>query len=156
MADFAHVQPWVQRALREGLSPTAALKVAREAGLSIRTQEWYRVYGQERANLALTAMARDLPLNRRPAASEIGRWTTRRRKGYAYRVQGVLKDRVTGATKNAYITVTYDRLVSRGKAIADAMAGFTDAEDRYPAELLGAFTGGVFEMVPGDFSDDEG
>lgn len=152
--DFA--QPWVQSALREGIGPTAALRAAREGGLRIGTSDWFRTYGNERNNLAIQAKAIAEPLNRRPTPDQIGQWDTIKRKGYAYRVVGVLQDRETGATKTTIVTVTTPTLISRGAAIQKAMQSFQDPEEKYPGVLMGAFGAGVFEMVPlGDDGSDE-
>lgn len=151
--DFA--QPWVQSALRQGLGPTAALRAAREGGLRIGTSQWFQTYGSERNNRALQAKALDLPLNRRPLAGEIGQWDTVKRKGFAYRVVGLLTDRETGATKTTLVTVTSERLITRGSAIQQAMDSFQDPDEKYPGVLVAAFTAGVFEMVPMGASEEE-
>lgn len=150
--DFA--QPWVQRALREGLGPTAALRVARAGGLRIQDSVWFKTYGSERNNIALQTQAHDLPLNRRPVADEIGKWDTVTRSGFAYRIKALLQDRETGALKTAMITYTSPNLISRGRAIQAGIEAFQDPEEKYPSNLVGAFTAGVFEMVP--LVDDEG
>lgn len=153
MAKFDYAKPWVEKALRQGVGPTEALRLARDGGLTIRTQDWFRTYGVERANLAMSIKARDLPLNRRPAAEEIGRWDTVRRRGFAQRVVVLTQDTVTGAQKQRYVTVTTPNLISRGNAIKQAMAGFVENEDAYDTQVIAAFSAGVFEMVPGE--DDE-
>lgn len=150
MAKFDYVKPWVERGLRDGLGPTEALRAAREAGLQVRTRDWFRAYGTERANIAMSIKARDLPLNRRPGADEIGRWDTVRRRGFAQRVVVLTQDTLTGATKQRYVTVTTPRLISRGNAIKQAIATFVDNADNYETQVVAAFSAGVFEMVPGE------
>jgi hypothetical protein len=156
MAKLDYVKPWVERSLRQGIGPTEALRIAREGGLQVRTQDWFRAYGQERANIAMSIQARDLPLNRRPAANEIGTWTTVRKRGFAQRVTVLTQDTLTGATKQRYVTVTTRSLVSRGNAIKQAMAAFVDNEDNYDTQVIAAFSAGVFEMIPGDEGEGEG
>jgi len=146
--DFA--LPWVQRALRSGIGPTEALRQARAGGLRIQDSNWFRAYGQERANIALQIRARDAPLNRRPSADEIGRWDTVRRRGFATRVTALATDRLTGAKSTIHVTVTTPRLVSRGRAISAAMDAWQDPEEKYPKLIQAAFVSGVFEMVPGE------
>lgn len=155
MAGQDYAKPWVERALREGIGPTAALRMAREGGLRIGNSAWFQTYGNERNNLALRARAHDLPLNRRPTSDEIGQWDTVRRTGFAYRVVGVMKDRETGAEMTTIVTVTYNRLVSRGRAIQDAGDAFQDPDEKYPGQLMGMFTAGVFAMVPLDTGEEE-
>lgn len=155
MAPSDYAKPFVERALREGIGPTASLRAAREGGLRIQDSTWFRVYGQERNNRAIQAKSIATPLNRRPTVDEIGQWDTVRRKGYAYRVVGLLQDRETGATKTAIVTTITPNLISRGRAIRQAMDSFQDPDEKYPGVLLAAFTAGVFEMIPVDNPDEE-
>lgn len=143
-----YAKPWVESALKSGLGPTAGLRAARQGGLRITDSDWFRTFGSERNNRAIQAKAIDQPLNRRPTADQIGQWDTVNRKGFAYRVVGLLEDRETGALKTKVITATFDTLVSRGKAIQAAIDSFDDPDERYPSTLVAAFNVGVFEMVP--------
>lgn len=140
--------------MREGLGPTEALRIARGGGLRIQDSQWFRMFGQERMNVALSIRARDAPLNRRPGPDEIGQWTTVRRRGFATRVTALARDRITGAESTIHVTVTTRNLVSRGNAITQAMDAWSDPDENYPKEVIGAFVTGVFEMVPeGDLGE---
>lgn len=127
--------------------------MAREGGLRITDSVWFKTYGSERANLSLTARAVAEPLNRRPTADQIGQWDTQKKKGYAYRVVTVMEDKETGAKSTRITTVTTDKLISRGAAIAQAAANFVDPDEKYPQNPVAHFMAGVFEMVP--ITDDE-
>lgn len=143
-----YAQPWVQKALAEGLGPTAALRVAREGGLRIQDATWFKTFGQERSNLAIQARAIAEPLNRLPSADQIGQWTTVKKKGYAYRVVTVMVDKETGAESSRITTVTSDKLITRQSAILQAALNFSDPDEKYPQDPLSHFMAGVFEMVP--------
>jgi hypothetical protein len=143
-----------QLAMREGVNASQALKAFRAAGGSVRTQTWYRLYGQAQLEGALTSREAGAPLNRVPTASEVQPASVPRARGFMQRVT------VYGRTEEGHI-ITRDvslrsgKLVSRGNAINKALAlvqaGMDDPErrDRYPmvALLMGTYSA-TYEFNP--------
>lgn len=144
----ANPAPYVAEALAHGLGPTAGLRQARADGLRINDGNWFRAYHRGQLDASLHARTIPRPLNRLPKVD--GRWKTTAsgRKGYAYRVAGLVKDRRTGAEDVIIVTVTSRKLISRGAAIRLALGKFEDPQKKYPRDLIAAFVVQVFEMRP--------
>lgn len=137
-----------QLAIREGQSATAALRLYRQAGGSIRTQTWYRLYGQAQLEGVTTSKEAAAPLNRVPIAGEIQPAIVPRARGYMQRVTVFGRDE-GGNIITRDVSLRSGRLVSRGNAVNKAMAlvqaGMDDPErrDRYPMRtlLMGTYSG---------------
>lgn len=140
--------------MRENVSATAALKAFRAAGGSIRTQTWYRLYGQAQLEGAMTSKEAGRPLGRIPTASEIQPATVPRARGFMQRVTVYGRDQA-GNIITRDVSLRSGRLVSRGNAINKALAlvqaGMDDPErrDRYPMQalLMGTYSG-TYEFNP--------
>lgn len=137
---------YIDRTLSEGLGPRAGLRAARADGLTVQDSRWYREYNRTHQKYAMDGGALVAPLNRVEPVR--GVWRHTRRRGYGYRVKGLLVDRVTGAQKTAIVVVTSRRPISRGKAIRMAMAHFQDPLKRYPSVLKDAWVIGAYRMDP--------
>lgn len=143
-----------QIAIREGESATGALRAFREAGGSIRTQTWYRLYGQAQLEGVMSGKEAAAPLNRVPTAGEIQPATVPRARGYMQRVTIFGRDD-QGNIISRDVSLRTNRLVSRqnavNKALALVQAGMDDPErrDRYPMQalLMGSY-GGTYEFNP--------
>jgi hypothetical protein len=154
MAQPAWAKTVAQQAMREGTSATQALRLFREAGGQVRTQTWYRLYGQAQLEGAMASKEFSAQLRRIPTASEIQTATAPRARGYMQRVTVYGRDE-NGNVITRDVSLRGDRLVSRENAVAKAMAlvqaGMEDPEkrDRYPlaALLMGAYQG-TFEFAP--------
>lgn len=139
-----------QLALREGRNATDALRLFREAGGRVRTETWYRFYGQAQLEGTLASREFGAALNRIPTADEIATATAPRARGFMQRVT-VYGRGDEGEIIARDVSLRTDRLVSRQNAIAKAMAlvqsGMEDPErrDRYPFRqlLMGAYTGTI-------------
>lgn len=137
-----------QLAIREGKSATEALRLYRQAGGSVRTQTWYRLYGQANLEGTLAGPEASAALNRVPTAGEIQTATAPRARGYMQRVTVFGRDS-EGNVLTREVSLRPGRLVSRenavNKALALVQAGMEDPEkrDRYPmkALLMGTYTG---------------
>ena len=145
-----------QIAIREGANATDALRAFRAAGGSVRTQTWYRLYGQAQLEGAMSGREASAGLARVPVSNEIQTRSVPRATGYMQRVT-VFGRTDQGDIVTREVSLRSSRLVSRANAVAKALAlvqqGMTDPEsrDRYPlrALLLGTYTGTVgFEPVP--------
>lgn len=138
----------VQRAVREGVNATDALRLYRAAGGSVRTQTWYRLYGQAKLELELHGTEAGRPLHLRPTADEIQQRTTRRARGYEQRATVFMRDRETGEVIARPFSQRAEGVVSRRNVIETAIGIFSDFAAQYDLVPEGAIYTGTFELVP--------
>lgn len=136
--------------VNEGGNPTATLRMFREAGGRMRTQTWYRMWGEVTNERALGGIEEGAPLNQVPGRTETLTMTTRRAKGYMQRVQVVGRD-ISGNAITKTIDIRTPELMTRSDAIGkatDIVEGIESATGRQtgslPVAVLGAFYGGTY------------
>lgn len=144
----------LQGAIKSGTSATNALKTFRAEGGTIRTQTWYRLYGQLQLEGVMASKELASPLNRRPTTQEIQTVTSRRARGFMQRVTVMGRDD-EGLVIAKDVSLRTNQLVSRQNAINKALAlvqnGMEDEEtrDRYPLKsLIGGFYQGTYLFEP--------
>lgn len=135
-------------AIIAGLGPTDALTSFRQAGGRIRTESWYRLYGQERAGFGAKIREQTLPTNRRPASNEVQRYSSRTATGYMQQVELTVRDRRSHLTLTKRFTYRTDTLVTRNRAVTAAIDTYAGASDAYEEDILGAAYTGTFELFP--------
>lgn len=136
-------------AQNEGLSASAGLGAYRDAGGEVRTQSWYRLWGEARAAVADKLDEATAPLNRRPSAHEVQEWTTTNATGFLQQVEVFVRDRITGEVVAKPFSVTGEHLISRGNAISQALDHFSENQEDYDETVLGAVHVGAYQMTPG-------
>lgn len=146
MADYA--TNFIAALIKEGLGPTAGLRAFREAGGQIRTQTWFRAWGEVVGSLAKHTATGMAPLDRRPTAEEISRWTTARRPGYLYQIEFQVRPRGTAEVWTSWHSVRSDRLLTYGDALAGSLDALATDLDAYDEIVLGGVVTGVFELTP--------
>jgi hypothetical protein len=144
----------LQSAIKSGTSATNALGSFRAEGGRIKTQTWYRLYGQLQLEGVMASKELAAPLNRRPTADEVQTVTSRRARGFMQRVTVMGRDD-EGLVIARDVSLRNDTLLSRGNAIKQALAlvqaGMEDEDtrDRYPLKsLLGGFYQGTYLFQP--------
>lgn len=154
MAQYDWPKGLIQRALREGATPTHALSAFREAGGRIRTQTWYRLWGQSEVERARIGPEAGAALHRVPTSSEIQTATSRRARGYMQRVTVLGRD-ADGNIIARDVSLRPRSPVSRqnaiDKAIALLQAGMETPEgrERYPLRaILAGFYAGTYRFEP--------
>lgn len=135
--------------IREGLSATGGLRAYREAGGTIRTQNWYRAWGEVQASIGRAGMVAEAPLGRRPLAAEVSTWETRRRSGYVFQVEAQLRQVGTSEVFTTYTSFRTDRLTTYGEALDAALGAFADQMAEYGEQVMGGVVTGVYALVPG-------
>lgn len=118
------------RAVAEGLSANAGLRMAQEAGLAIRRQTWLRMFGEVKANYSGRIAELDRPLNARPRPSEMTRIDTKTQRGYVQYVDVYTRNLDTGEIRSRPMAIRGERLLSRDSAIARAVETYRTAVDR--------------------------
>lgn len=146
----------VQAAIREGANASDALRAYRAAGGSVRTQTWYRLYGQVQLEGVMAGREAGASLRARPTAGEIQQATSVRARGYMQRVTVLGRDS-EGNIISRETSFRSDNLVSRqnaiNKALALVQAGIEGPEgrERYAmTAVLAGFYSGTFEFQPGE------
>lgn len=139
----------IARALHNGQSATSALRDFRKSGGSMRTQTFYRLYGQAQVEGIHRYDEASRPLNRTPTPDEIQTMTVRRGGGFLHKVVVMTKD-ASGQIISRTLNITRKTPMTRGNAIRKAMSIVADNRDSYGLEPVAAFHTGVFEMVRED------
>lgn len=154
MAKESYPRGLVQRLAEAGANPSTSLREFREAGGRLRTQTWYRMWGEIENERHLAGIEEGKPLHLRPTEGEIMPMTTRRAKGYMQRVQ-VISRLQTGTLMTKTIDIRTDRLVSRINAVGKARGivegigeGLGRVTDTVPVAVVAALYGGTFELTP--------
>lgn len=154
--------PWpvnyIPQLQAKGMSATEALGWLRERGLGIRTQTFYRAWGETVAALDKRENVEQARLDRRPLAQEITPLRTKSATGFRYQVSAAV---VRGNTGEVYYTPTaakFDKLVSYDTALQAALGALSDAqvegESLSGDRLLGGIVTEVRELTPDDFADE--
>lgn len=114
--------------------------------------EWAQAIGQAQAALANRMIEATRPLNRRPTASEIVAYTSRRATGFLQQLEIFVRDRDTGLIESRPYTIRTQVLRSRGSVVAEGLRRYQDAVDNnpddYPEDILGAAYAGTLELIP--------
>ena len=139
---------FIAKFVKEGMSSSAALNAYRSAGGKIRTQSWYKLYGEAQAVIVRREAVSKAPANRRPLAEHITTWTTTKQRGYSYQFEIQVRHRGTGAIESVFHAVRTDKLISYGRALARAMETFDPVKDSADYQVLGGIVTGVFQLVP--------
>lgn len=114
---------------------------------------WARAIGEARAALANKIAEVTRPLNRRPLSSEITPYTSRKASGFMQYVEVYVRDRDTGIIEARPWAIRTDTLISRGRAVTQALSRYEAAtlpEGTFEGELVvGAAYAGTVQMIPG-------
>lgn len=134
---------------KQGMSGRAGLSAYRESGGRVANQTWFRMVGEARAMLAQRGDEISRPLNRRPTGEEIVTWHTRKKSGFIQQVEVMARDRETGAIIALPYSVKSQTLMSRQRAIDEALSAFTpEGTDGEKQQILGAIHTGTYQMIP--------
>lgn len=112
----------------------------------MRTQTFYRLYGQAQLEGISASAELDRPMHRRPIAGEVQPMTVRRPGGFIHRVTVMGRD-ADGLVISKRVSLKVDQLMSRRNAIATAISKIADSLDRYGIVPLTGFHTGAFELV---------
>ncbi|HEY1198764.1 MAG TPA: hypothetical protein VGG32_08580 [Thermoplasmata archaeon] len=158
--DVAEVGNWMLPALMragiaEGLSGADMLSQFRDAGLGMRTQNFYGLLGEINDTTAMREGLAGLDPSLAPDADAFATWTTNRAEGYLYQIRGYFMetDPVTGALIKSFkpFDVVSRGIISGYQALGQAYdyiaGGGGPGSD---STLVGLEIVGLFQMVPGE------
>lgn len=136
----------INAALSRGDSATAALKAYRAEGGSIRTQTFYRLYGQAQLEGLTVEKEPSRPLHRAPTADETRPMTVKNPGGYLQKVVVLGRDK-DGLVLSKHVTLKTDKLISRKKAITTAIGLIGEGLERYGITPITGFHTDAIELV---------
>lgn len=151
MANIGNPAGLIAAAIRAGTSATKALGEFRGAGGSIRTQSWYRAFGEVRAAIgrheAISGLDPSLP----PDPGMFSQWSAGRPGTFAYQVDVLVRDKGSGVVYRTAYTYLTDQLVPLQSAIDEAIATYTAGAETSGSwdgqQIIGAVPAGLYEMV---------
>lgn len=145
--DRGYASNYMAELMRLGHNATSALQAYREAGGAIRTQTWYRGWGEVARSIADREQVALAPKDRRPVAGEISQWTTPSKRGFVYQVQTQVRAIGTSEVFTTMTSFRSDVLVPYQDAIEGALGYFADEAENYGEQVLGGVVTGVYELV---------
>jgi len=141
---------FIAGAVNDGTSATDALNAFREAGGSIRTQTWYRLFGEVTDSLARSPMAAALDPYQLPDPAAYATWTMGPGGQYATQVQVFFRDIDTGLIGTSQYTYVTDEPHTPAEAEAAAYDEYSDTDNAgdYGQVVLGTSTVNVYTTSP--------
>lgn len=133
----------------EGVGSTEALADYRDAGGAIRTQTWYRLYGEVSDSLARSGAAGSLDPDRIPDAGDYSTWTMGQGGQYATQVQVYFRDIDTGLVGTSFYTYVTNDPHTPGEAEQAAFDEYSDPDNatNYDQSVLGTSTVNVYQTI---------
>lgn len=147
MADETPLWAAIQ-SVKAGLSANQGLEMAKQAGVSIRRQDWLALVRTVREAIDLGAVETMQPLDRRPFTTEYRIMRTVTATGIMQYVDVWVKDRETGEIRIRPFQITSDEPMTRADAVATAIDRLQQSEDLYGERVLGGVYAATFLMVP--------
>jgi hypothetical protein len=141
---------FVAGAVGEGTNATAALNAFREAGGEMRTETWYRLYGEVTDSLGRQSQAAQLNPYSIPDADAYSTWEMGAGGKFATQVQVFFRDQDTGIIGSSNYTYITDQAHAPGEAEAAAFDEYADPDNasNYAQSMLGTMTTNVYATVP--------
>lgn len=141
-----------------GMSATEGLRHAREQGVKLRTQTWYRLWGETRAAADRIGQVGAARMHRRPTSEEVTPMTAPRATGFLYTANIAVRDRLTGEVFFTPSGYRSQGLVSYNTALQHAINAAQDAQEAnresFGGDILGGFVSQVRQFVPEDESEE--
>lgn len=144
MAKPGYFKEFIRDLVLEYPTPTAALRAWRAAGGHVRTQDFYRAYGETKAQLALAGPEMGKDLNLTPDESEIVTGVFPHARGIAHEVIIIGRSRSGEIISKRVEVPTGDRPIKRLEAIERAeewAKGFFSAEGQKRTDLVTVYGG---------------
>lgn len=144
----------IARALGEGSSARSAMSAARAAGARFSDSRFRQLWQSTASALERRSAIDSLPANRIPDSSLFQPFPTRTPGGYRYQVTVTVRDSTTGDVMQMPSAVIYDRAVSPGKAVRDAVerasSGIHGSADYPGLQVEGGYLSGLYQDTPWD------
>jgi hypothetical protein len=140
----------MMRAVREGFSGSQTLGLFREFGLGMRTQDFYRLWGQAGTAVAEAGAEPTRPLDQVPTLAEtapIGAAPSAE-PGVLQTVRLVYRERVTRNLRTVYYSTKSAEGITRQEAINQAIDAYAAHSEEYETDLIAAAHTSAIRIVP--------
>lgn len=137
------------RAAASGFGANEFVRLVQAEGLGTRRSEVLKVFKQAKA---LVVASKEEPFRNPyavPTATEMGQWPVKNPAGIRQNVKIVYRDKVTGDYKTTHYSVLTPNGITREQAMAEAVAAYADAAERYGQMLVGAYHSSAQMQVQG-------
>lgn len=142
-------QAFIQTGIGQGMSGAAILRELRDAGLGMRTQDFYSYYSNLAQAPEKDSRLAGLDRNTSPGFEDLTAMSTRTESGYAYLVGFTTKDRATDEINTRYISVRSDDPMTLADAEETAFDQYMSNPDYTDGTtLLGYSTTSALLLVP--------
>lgn len=144
----------MMRALRQDLSGAATLRLFREFGLGMRTQEFYALWGQAQTVVREAGEEPTRPLDQVPTLAESPPIAAgpRANPGVIQTVRLVYRENVTGKLRVVYHSTKSDEGVTRQEAINNGISAYAAHSAEYETSLIAAAHTSSIRIVPMDIA----
>lgn len=119
---------FIPELMRSGYSASGALAFLRANGAGMRTQTFYRTWGEVARSLALEPGMADRPLDSLVSPADMATWRAGRPGTFGFQVNVVLRDAATGLVRTATRFVFSPTNLTPQEAIDKAVADYLEAE----------------------------
>lgn len=147
---MANPASFIARFLDEGYTARDALDVFRSQGGAMRTQTWYRAWGEMENVVSRRAQWATVDPDLFPSADLYAPWSAGRPGSYATQVKVLLRDRETGLVSSIGYTHITDEPHTPAEAMDAGMGiyqqGSEDESTDYDQQVVGAIPIGFYEM----------
>jgi hypothetical protein len=140
--------------INDGVTSTAALRDFRQAGGAMRTQTWYRLYGEVTDALARAPQAASLDPYQLPDPSAYATWAMGPGGQYVTSVTVQFRDKDTGALGSKQYLYKTDEPHTPAEAQAAAFDEYSDPDNIAPGGSgegqipIGTMTKNIYVTVP--------
>lgn len=141
MASPRQLQYWLMlRGVQEGMSGSEVLSTFRQFGLGMRTQEFYRLWGQAQTVTAEAGEEPTRPLDQVPTLAESPpiAASARAEPGVLQTVRLIYREAETGNIRVVYHSTKSDNGVTRQEAINNAIDAYAAHSEEYQTTLVAA------------------
>ena len=137
---------FIALAQEAGLSATTALNEARAAGVEIRTQTWYRLWGEVENAIAGIDRISGLDPTLLPSADAFADWSVGRPGQTLYQVDVITRDIESGGITFRPWSVVSDRILTPLEAMQQAEDELSDNADAYGEAIMGSMMRQMYRL----------
>ena len=151
MASESQLQFWLMlRGVQEGMSGARILSTFRQFGLGMRTQDFYRLFGQAARAVAEAGAEPTRPLGQVPTLSEIAPVAAgpRAEPGVIQTVRLIYREAVTRNLREVYHSTKTAQGITRQEAINAAIDSYATNSEEYQTTLVAAAHTSAIRIVP--------
>lgn len=148
MARILAVFPSALLAARQGMSANAFYRELQSLGLGARRSEVLALY-REAKNIVSNGgqdVFQDQGLI--PSGTALQPWPTKSATGVKQNVLLTYRDRTTGEITKTFYSVSSESGITRQEAVDQAIASYSDNQERYNQDLIGAVHTSAYQLIP--------